>query len=440
MEIKYTRPLSIFITLLCLSIAASVSAKPTASVKFSTSRAENDGSTKETLILPFAFPSESMGTTIGVGSLAKGYGQDQLLIAGAAWVSADEAVGGVAGMWDYQIPFASRVFFTAFGSLADYPRQRAYTDVGRVTGDSIAGGNDSDPDDYIEREGEDNWFEFKFEFVVPIGSMKNSSMAQYQLKDGLLTAGASGGGNWNPLEGGATVFVIRQFNRYQSFETPEGEIDGTIHPVEFGLLYNNTDFTSNPSKGSSQYLSFTQDFGWGESKDEWNFLSFEASKYIDIGQNSIAKQQVVALNFWTGNSLSWEDVTLDDGTTISTDDPPYLEGARLGGFYRLKAFPTNRFNDRAVIYTAGEYRFTPKWNPIANVNWLNFLKLDWFQLVGFAEGGRVAEDYDFDELLSDWKFDAGIGIRAMVAGGVVRFDFAVADESSAAWVMFGQPF
>ncbi len=61
--------------------------------------------------------------------------------------------------------------------------------------------------------------------------------AEYKLKDGLLQSGASGGDEWNPLTSGATVMVLRQFNRYEEYETDEGNFDGTIHPLEFGLLW-----------------------------------------------------------------------------------------------------------------------------------------------------------------------------------------------------------
>ena len=107
---------SILLLLCLLILPQNILARPSTSVKFATIRAENPNEEKETLILPFAFPSESMGTTIGVGSLAKGYGQKQLLVAGAAWASADEAIGGVAGVWDYRLPFTSRFFVSGLGS------------------------------------------------------------------------------------------------------------------------------------------------------------------------------------------------------------------------------------------------------------------------------------------------------------------------------------
>ena len=53
--------------------------------------------------------------------------------------------------------------------------------------------------------------------------------------------------------------------------------------------------------------------------------------------------------------------------------------------------------------------------------------------------GATAE-YSLSELFSDWKVNGGFGLRAMFAGGVVRFDVGFSDETTSAWVMFGHPF
>jgi len=414
--------------------------KSSASMKYSMVREENPRVGQETLILPYGFPSDSMGTTFGVGGMAKGFYQDQLLLAGTVFGSADSAVGGVLAMWDLALLSTDRLYFSAIGSMGDYPRQRAYASPAGQVQENSAGTNDSDKDDFIENEGADNWSEMKLEYVLPLGGMRNSGRATYKLKNGMLVSGASGGDGWNPLVGGATVLVVRQFNRYQEYDTDSGDLKGTIHPVEFGLLYNNTDFYSNPSAGSSQYFSVTRDFGWLESEDTWTFLQFEASKYFSFGSSDYARQRVVALNFWTGDAISEESSVDENGNEKISHRPPFLEGAKLGGFYRMRGYPNNRFNDRSVIYSTAEYRYTPYWNPIGQISWLKWLKMDWMQLVGFAEGGRVASEYDVSELLSDWKVDAGVGFRAMMAGGVVRFDFAVSEEGSSGWVMFGHPF
>lgn len=427
---------------ICIILPSVAGARPTASTKFSTLREENLQPGQEWLILPFAFPSESMGTTFGAGGFAKGYYQDQLIFAGAGWGSVDDAKGGFAGMWDYLLPFSKRLYFSAYGVLAYYPRNRAYTEVPRLSSSfdpTVAGSNDSDKDDYIEDDGSDNWYELKLEYVLPIGSMKNDHRGEYKLKKGILQSGATGGDRWNPLETGMSVLLLGQSGRYQDYRTDTATYSGDSYPFEIGYLYNNTDFPTNPSYGSLQYLAYSRSFNEGNT-GEWDFLEFEASKFFNLGDSRFSRQRVVALNFWTGSSLSWNETVNENGEVVVENKPPYLDGARLGGFYRMKGFPANRFNDRAVIYGAAEYRYTLDWNPVAGVNWLRWLKLDWFQLVPFVEAGRVAPEYDLGELFSDLKFNGGIGLRAMTAGAVVRFDTAFSEEGTNFWVMFQHPF
>jgi outer membrane protein assembly factor BamA len=229
--------------------------------------------------------------------------------------------------------------------------------------------------------------------------------------------------------------------RFRSFETDTvGDVDVTTHPVELAVSYDNTDFPTNPSYGSSQYFSVTRDFGWLGSDDSWTFIEFEASKYFSLGKSKWAKQRIIALNFWTGDSPTWDENLTPSGLIEVSHRPPFYEGATLGGFYRMRGYPIDRFNDRSVIYTAAEYRYTLKWNPLGNISWLRFLQSDWLQLVGFVEGGRVANEYSFSELFSSWKVDGGMGLRFMFAGAVVHLDVGVSDEGVNAWVMFGHPF
>ncbi len=415
-------------------------ARPRTSVKTVQIRSENPNGSKSKLVMPYAFPSDSMGFVVGVGGGMKGYGQDQMLVGGTAFGSFDSAVALFLGLWDYRPSFADRFFFSAQGMVGHYPRQKAYAAPTYRAGQPRAGSNDSDPDDFAEESGYDNWTDFKVEFVLPIGAARNSALQEVKLTGGLLKSAPIGGKVWNPMTSGVTTIMLRQFNRYRSFETEQGDLDATTHPVELAIGYNNTDFPNNPSFGCSQYLGITHDFGWLESPHEWTFIEFEASKYFSLGASDWAKQRVIALNFWTGDTPSWEEHTSPDGTVTLDNQPPFYEGANLGGFYRMRAYPIDRFRDRSVIYTTAEYRYTLNWNPIAEVSWLRFLQSDWLQLVGFVEGGQVAEDYTFSDLFDAWKFDAGLGVRSMFAGGVVRLDVATGDEDTTAWVMFGHPF
>ena len=107
----------------------------------------------------------------------------------------------------------------------------------------------------------------------------------------------------------------------------------------------------------------------------------------------------------------------------------------------MRAYPSQRFNDRAAIYYAAEYRVIPRWNPFAGWPWLQkYLEIAWWQWVPFVEVGRVAPSWSLDELHSDMKWDVGFGVRAMAKGLVVRIDTAVSEEGLRVQMMVSQPF
>ncbi|MEI6859080.1 MAG: BamA/TamA family outer membrane protein [Shewanella sp.] len=430
---------SVFFTLL---FSASIFAAPAANVKTSLIRTESDNKVKKGLILPYLFSSESMGLNIGVGGMLNGYYQDQMTVGGS--IFGGEVSRGVgAGVWNFLLPTTERFYLSVYGMLGYYPEQRAYT--GGVenyisTNAPLPGSNDSSNTQFLEADGSSNWFNIKLEYALPIGATADKGSVKYHIKNGLLISEPSGGGDWNPLESGATVVVLRQFNRYQSFEFEDGEASGTIHAFELGILYDNTDFSINPSKGSSQYFSISHDAAWLDSENKWTFLNLDMSKYFSFGESDYAHQRILALNFWTGYSPSWKLEHDGFGGQKVVNSAPYNEAATLGGFYRMRGFDQYRFHDKAAIYGAAEYRYTLKYNPIEDVNWLKFLKIDWFQLVGFVEAGRVGAEYTANELLTDLKYDAGFSVRFMAAGLLVRTDFAFSDEGGNTWVMVDHPF
>jgi hypothetical protein len=425
--------------LVAVFAAAPLHAGDNTTVKSSLTRMEQaDHNSKTSLILPYVFATESMGVTLGLGGGTRGYGQEQLLLGATAFGSFEGAVGLGIGMWDYRPPFTERFFFTAFGMAGHYPQQRAYSARSFRPGMIRPGSNDSDKDQYAEDSGYDNWTDFRLEYVLPLGSARQDPVQHYRIRDGLLISKPVGGDTWNPLESGVTTLLLRQYNDYRSFEFPDGRVDVTEHPVQIGISYNNTDFPTNPSSGSSQYLALTHDFGWLESPDDWTFVEFGASKYFSLGSSTWARQRIIALNFWTADTPSWEEVTLPNGDIGIRHNAAFYDGATLGGFYRMRGYPLDRFSDRSVIYTTAEYRYTLDWNPLDEVSWLDFLQADWLQLVAFVEGGRVANEYG--DLFEEWKVDGGAGLRAMVAGSVVRLDVGVSDETVTAWAMFGHPF
>jgi hypothetical protein len=394
------------------------------------------------MLFPYIFGTENMGLNLGAAGMIKGFHQDQMTVGGTAF-NGNISYGIGGGIWDYMVPNTERVFLSAYGLIGYYPQQRAYTSAGFAPtppGQPLPGSNESSNEQYFQADGASNWFDIKMEYVLPIGTNQTTGLVDYKLRNGLLVSSPHGGGNWNPTESGSTIFVVRQFNRYQSFEKQNQIADGTVHAVEFGLLYDNTDFAPNPSYGSRQYIASSHDWGWFESKQQWSFNEFDISKFVSLGESRLASQRILAFNFWTGYSPTWEVITDQQGNRAINGGPPHNEGATLGGFTRLRGYDMNRFHDKAVIYGAFEYRYTFKYNPVKDIDRLGFMKIDWFQLVGFAELGRVSPSYTANNLLTDLKFDTGISLRVLMAGLVVRTEFATSPESTNFWIMVDQPF
>ena len=394
------------------------------------------------MVLPYFFSAESTGTNIGIGGMVKGFHQDQMTIGGTVF-GGSNSYAVSAGIWNYLLPNTERFFLSSFGMLGYYPNQRAYTGASfspTSSDDPLPGSNNSSANQYVQGNGNSNWWDIKLEYVLPTGANRHFGTVDYKIRNGLLVSEPTGGREWNPLTSGTTILVARQFNRFQTFETDSGKGDGSIHAMELGLYYDNTDFAPNPSYGSRQYISTTHDWGWLESEQRWQFYEFDISKFVSLGESDWASQRTLALNFWTGYSPTWDVETSPEEFNTVTGGAPYNEGATLGGFTRMRGYDMNRFHDKAVSYAAAEYRYTLKYNPLKNVDYLKFLRIDWIQLVGYAEVGRVGAAYTTNELLTDFKSDVGISVRALMAGLVVRAELATSPESTNFWLMVDQPF
>jgi len=416
-------------------------AKPPVNVKMNIERTESPAS-KETLWLPYAFSTDDMGLTLGLGASISGIYQEQLTI-GTTVFGGEDSKGIAVGVWDYRLSFSDRLFISVIGMVGDYPLMRAYAPPNRGFTDKntiTPGSNDSDFNNFIEAKGSSNWWDLQLDYVLRIGKAKHTPVTDYQLTRGLPKNTNKKANSWNPLENGTTILSLRQFNSYQFYETGDESIEGTIHAIEIGLLHDNTDFPINPSNGNSQYIAFSHDAAWLDSENQWDFVELEASQYFSFGATKLARQRILALNFWTAYATSWKVNTNDKNETQVINNPPFLEGATLGGFYRMRGFRQNRFHDKAAVYTSAEYRYTLDYNPVENIDWLRFLKLDWIQAVLFMEGGRVAPTYNRHVLFNDWKTDFGFSLRALTAGIVIRLDVAKSNEGTNMWAMVSHPF
>jgi hypothetical protein len=369
-----------------------------------------------------------------VASLFGGTSED-IVINGQA----DEAnfSGGFLSFSNYKLPFTNRVFFSLLALKSYFPKQRYY----------FEGDNDSSQDKGLTTSGDSDFFNTTFEYVLPIGEGLDNPEGLYTLQDG-FAQNREGYGNGAPFITGRTSIGVKTFYQENSFENwtafelwKDGKSTSTptwsTNGLRFFLAHDNTDFDLNPSRGYHFDLQYSKDFGDGDSTQSWDFLEFKFNKYYSLDTFSFTQQNVLALSVWTGYSFSWDnDKEIVPG--INADRPPTWEGARLGGFSRMRGYETNRFSDKAVFYATAEYRAVLDYNPLKK-NTLVPVAVDWFQVVAFVEAGRVNDQYNFD-LLTDLKYDVGISLRSMVAQLPVRFDVAYGDEGANMWVMIQHPF
>lgn len=280
----------------------------------------------QALALPYAFKSESLEWAYGVAGGGTGYYQEQLGLFGAVMGSSNDSKGIYMVSWNYQLPYFSRLFMDANISWGNYNAQRIYGATGPVPGGQRAGSNDSDKGNFLQSEGEDNWFELTFRYVLPMGNAKDLPIGRQVLKHGLLIAGANGGDEWNPLTSGVSLVEVRPFVRQRTMDDLAGEGRHETGALMLGLTYNNTDFPTNPSKGSYQRVALTRDFGLLEDSDPWTSIEAEVGKFFDLGAGRYTRQNVLALNAWTSHCMTWEQ---DPDGTIS-NAPPHLSGGPPG--------------------------------------------------------------------------------------------------------------
>ena len=191
------------------------------------------------------------------------------------------------------------------------------------------------------------------------------------------------------------------------------------------------------TRGNGLTLKAARDWALFDSSGSWTNLAMEYDHYLDLGASDSYRQRVVAFNFWTAYSPTWE--VQPDGTIEHR--PPAFSGATLGGLFRMRAYPSQRFSDKAAIYYAAELRMTAKWNFFDSYPWLQrHLGVEWIQLVPFVELGRVAPNWDVSTLHEEMQWDVGVGLRAWAKGLVVRIDVAASEEDVGVQMMVGQPF
>ncbi len=397
-----------------------------------------DGQAEEsTLSLPYAFYNENFGFAAGYVHGVVGRPQKQAtLLATAIAGTKGSAMGFLMGR-DLQMPSIDRLFMDPVVSVGYFKDAEAFINGNPKFPNERAGGNDSDPDNFLEGDGWDNFLRLRFKYLLPMGHGRDRIIGAFHLQDGLLVSGAAGGDSLNPLESGRTYLEMRPFYRWQQIDGDELKTDLKTNGLDFSVFWDNRDFYANPTRGFGLRTRYSRDYGWLDSSNSWANLETELDLYIPLHLGKRFRQGVLALSSWTSYSPTWNEKS--DGSIAN--NPPAYTGSTLGGLWRMRGFPTQRFNDKAAVYYAAELRMIPEWNPFDRWTWLQqYVGIEWIQFAPFVEVGRVAPTWNAADLHTDMKWSAGLGIRAWAKGIVARIDAAYSTEGVGIQMMISQPF
>ncbi|MBC2601132.1 BamA/TamA family outer membrane protein [Puniceicoccus vermicola] len=397
------------------------------------------------IALPYGFSSDTWDVAVGIGGGTSGWLSDTSITYGAATYSSNGTWSVILGGNGYPTGILDRLYVEPLANYFHYTNLQVFLpgNPEYLSSPNLAGSNDSSGENYFREGADDAWLQAQFRYVLPMGDNRDSAIHTYEVDRGMLVSAPTGGEIWDPFRSGRTSLLFRPYYRNQSVTVPE---TGTPYSFEtlnlqVGLEYDNRDFRTNPSRGSYQKVAITRDWGALGDSDSWTFGEIELSKYFNLGETGWFRQRVIGLNAWTGYSFTWEEVDVPGlGAPVAVNRPPYYTGATLGGFNRMRGYPSNRFNGRAVSYLSAEYRLIPHWLPFSDTMVDEILDLDWWQISIFAEAGRVGDSYDLELFYNDLHYDAGIDLRFFVRNAVVRIGAAFSEETMQFVAMFGQPF
>jgi hypothetical protein len=262
---------------------------------------------KQTLSLPYAFYNENFGFAVGYVYGVVGQPQKQsTLLATVMAGSKGSAMGFLVGR-DIQMPRVERLFFDPIVQVGYFKDAESYIDGNPDFPNERAGSNDSDEDNFVEGDGWDNFFRLTFKYLLPIGNGKDQIISTYQMDQGLLKSGATGGTSWNPLASGKSYLELRPFYRSQQIDGDDVDEDIKTNGLDFSVFWDNRDFYANPSKGFGLRGKVSRDFGGFDSSNSWTNLEGELDLYIPLQLSDRFRQTVLALDYWTSYSPTWEE-------------------------------------------------------------------------------------------------------------------------------------
>ena len=384
-----------------------------------------------TILVPYAFSTETLGVGVGVGASYGPKGESYYY--GTAYATDNGSSLFMLGGNNLRVPWVERLHMRPTFIVGHYTHMRLF--IGNNNPDDPferAGSNESNKDNYQEEDAMDIIMDLEFRYTLPWGHYRDVAVHTYITDNGILKENPGGAESLNPFKSGQSTLLFQPYYRKQFTDT-KGKETLFFH---LGYKHDNRDFIPNPHRGYLIKTGASHDPDWLADSRKWSALEGEFNGYLPLWDTSWSRQQTLAFSAWAAYSPTYNP----DSSEEDNGMPPYFTGPTLGGFWRMRGYPSYRFHDKAAIYYSAEYRIMPEWQPFGRISLLDPLKIRWWQMVGLIEVGRVAPSWDLGTLHSDMKYDYGIGLRGMFHSTVGRIDFVVSDEGVAFSAMLGQTF
>lgn len=390
-------------------------------------------------ILPLGFYNNSLGWVIGGFAGIQGFAQKTTLAKVGGIASSNGSYYSYLQIEELQNPLLLRMYFRPDIYIGKLGEVEEY--IGSPNKNGVRpGSNESKKSDYMVLKGKDNWMEFNFKFLLPFGDGKEVVTSNPVFEKGILISGETGGKSWNPFLSGRSFLESKLIYRSMTLENDRLHTQMNTAAIEFALSHENMDYYYNPTIGSYKRVSYTKQWDWFGSKTVADVYKIDLRWYLSLyDKNSDELPRVLAVNFYTADTPSWNDYDVVNGQKVY-HRPEMFAGANLGGVKHLRAYKDFRFYDRSLIYYSAEIRQNLPWNFFDYWSVTRKIGAEFFQLVAFIDLGRVAPEWSITTLHKDMKYSVGAGLRFFMKGMIVRLDVANGQEGTLTQMFIDHPF